>query len=70
QKGITGCVRLKLYKGSAWVVGRRAPRSLYLPELATFEADTLYNQKDAEGFIRLQGLRLKVQAMVRRRQTL
>ncbi|WP_456432201.1 argininosuccinate synthase [Thermosulfuriphilus sp.] len=67
QKGVTGRIRLKLYKGGAWVVGRRAPKSLYLPELATFEADRLYNQKDAEGFIRLQGLRLKVQSLVRGR---
>ncbi len=60
QKGVTGTVRLKLYKGSCMVVGRKAPRSLYRPELATFEAETIYNQKDAEGFIKLNALRLKL----------
>ena len=63
QKDCTGDVKLKLYKGSCQVVGRRSPRSLYSPELATFEADDVYNQRDAEGFIRLQGLRLKMRAM-------
>ncbi len=66
QENVTGTVRLKLYKGQAMVVGRKSPHSLYLKELATFEADSLYNQKDAEGFIRLQGLRLKVQALKKR----
>lgn len=61
QKGVTGTVRLKLYKGSAIVVGRKAPKSLYNPELATFEAETVYDQKDAEGFIKLNALRLKLQ---------
>ncbi len=60
QKGVTGTVRLKLYKGSCMVVGRKAPRSLYRSELATFEAETIYNQKDAEGFIKLNALRLKL----------
>ncbi len=66
QKNVTGTVRLKLYKGNVMVVGRKSEKSLYLKELATFEADTLYDQKDAEGFIRLQGLRLKVLAMLRK----
>ncbi len=65
QENVTGTVRLKLYKGNTIVVGRKSPYSLYLKELATFEADTLYNQKDAEGFIKLQGLRLKVRAMLK-----
>ncbi len=60
QKGVTGTVRLKLYKGNCMVVGRKAPKSLYNPELATFEADQVYNQKDAEGFIKLNALRLKL----------
>ncbi len=68
QKDITGTVRLKLYKGNVMVVGRKSEKSLYLKELATFEADTLYNQKDAEGFIRLQGLRLKVRAMIGKKE--
>jgi argininosuccinate synthase len=60
QKGVTGTVRLKLYKGNCIVVGRKAPKSLYSPELATFEADQVYDQKDAEGFIKLNALRLKL----------
>ncbi|OAG28511.1 argininosuccinate synthase [Thermodesulfatator autotrophicus] len=67
QQNVTGTVRLKLYKGNVMVVGRKSPKSLYLQELATFEADTLYNQKDAEGFIKLQGLRLKVKAMLEKK---
>jgi len=59
QKNVTGKVRLKLYKGNCIVAGRRSPYSLYNPELATFEADKVYNQKDAEGFIKLNALRLK-----------
>lgn len=60
QKNITGKVRLKLYKGTCTVVGRKSPVSLYKPAYATFEKDTVYNQKDAEGFIRLNALRLKL----------
>ncbi|MBT07003.1 MAG: argininosuccinate synthase [Rhodospirillaceae bacterium] len=59
QKSVTGTVRLKLYKGNVIVEGRQAPRSLYDPEIATFEADSVYNQKDAEGFIKLNALRLR-----------
>jgi len=62
QKNVTGEVRCKLFKGSCTVVGRRSPVSLYQPELATFEEDEVYNQADAEGFIRLNGLRLRVRA--------
>lgn len=64
QKGVTGTVRVKLYKGNCTVVGRKAPKSLYLQDLATFEKDEVYNQQDATGFIRLQGLRLRVRHMV------
>jgi argininosuccinate synthase len=60
QEDVTGQVRLKLYKGSAQVVGRRSPNSLYDEALATFEQDTVYDQHDAEGFIKLNALRLKV----------
>jgi argininosuccinate synthase len=63
QKNVTGIVRLKLYKGNCTVVGRKAPRSLYSLDLATFEADSVYNQRDAEGFIKLNALRLKLQAL-------
>ena len=59
QKTVTGTVRLRLYKGNVVVEGRKAPRSLYDPEIATFEADSVYNQKDAEGFIKLNALRLR-----------
>jgi argininosuccinate synthase len=61
QRGVTGDVRLKLYRGNATVVGRRAPRSLYSERLATFEAEDIYNQRDAEGFIKLNALRLRMQ---------
>ena len=61
QQNVTGDVRLKLYRGNATVVGRRAPRSLYNERLATFEAEDIYNQRDAEGFIKLNALRLRMQ---------
>ncbi len=64
QRGVTGTARLKLYKGNCMVVGRKAPSSLYIPDLATFERDAIYDQKDATGFIRLQALRLKVRRLV------
>ncbi|MFO0751875.1 MAG: argininosuccinate synthase [Thermodesulfovibrionales bacterium] len=67
QRNVTGTVRLKLYKGACMVVGRRSPYSLYNPELATFEAEKVYNQKDAEGFIKLNALRLKVQNRMKNR---
>ncbi|MDQ1592662.1 MAG: argininosuccinate synthase [Pyrinomonadaceae bacterium] len=59
QEDVTGEVRVKLYRGNVIVAGRRAPRSLYNERLATFEADTVYNQRDAEGFIKLNALRLR-----------
>ncbi|HKP72147.1 MAG TPA: argininosuccinate synthase [Pyrinomonadaceae bacterium] len=68
QRGVTGEVRMKLYRGNAVVAGRRAPRSLYNERLATFEADTVYNQRDAEGFIKLNALRLRSLAQVDRQR--
>lgn len=65
QRDVTGTVRLKLYKGNCIVVGRKSPKSLYHPELATFEAERIYEQKDAEGFIKLNALRLKVKNLLR-----
>jgi argininosuccinate synthase len=62
QEAVTGTVKVKLYKGTAQTVGRKSPYSLYQENLATFGADEVYNQKDAEGFINLFGLPLKVQA--------
>jgi argininosuccinate synthase len=66
QKNVTGMVRLKLYKGNCMVVGRRSDMSLYHEAFATFEGDEVYNQKDAEGFIRLNGLRLKIASLLER----
>ena len=60
---VTGTVRLGLYKGNVTAVGRRSPRSLYRPDFATFEADTVYRQRDAEGFINLNALRLKIRSL-------
>jgi argininosuccinate synthase len=66
QKGVTGDVRVKLYKGNCTVTGRRSKNSLYNPEIATFEEDAVYDQKDAAGFIKLNALRLKVRAQVKK----
>jgi len=63
QKNVTGTVRVKLYKGNCIIVGRKSPYSLYSEDYATFEEDTVYNQMDATGFIRLNALRLKIQAL-------
>jgi len=65
QKDVTGSVRLKLYKGNCMVIGRKSEKSLYHGAFATFEKDTVYNQKDAEGFIRLNALRLRIRKMMR-----
>jgi len=64
QANVNGEARLKLYRGSATVVGRRSPDSLYQEKLATFEADTVYDQRDAEGFIKLNALRLRTRAQL------
>lgn len=66
QRNVTGTVRLKLYKGNCIVVGRKSPYSLYSEELATFEKDQIYNQKDAEGFIKINALRLKLAKRITR----
>ncbi len=67
QRDVSGTVRLKLYKGNVTVAGRRSPRSLYRTDFATFEADTVYRQRDAEGFIKLNALRLKIRSLRDRR---
>ncbi|MBN1898025.1 MAG: argininosuccinate synthase [Spirochaetes bacterium] len=59
QKYVTGSVRVKLFKGHSSVVGRQSPYSLYNPDLATFEKEEVYDQKDAKGFINLFGLQMK-----------
>lgn len=68
QQTVTGTVRLKLFKGQVIPVGRKSNYSLYWPELATFGADSVYNQKDAEGFINLFGLPYKVAALKSRKR--
>jgi argininosuccinate synthase len=60
QRNVTGVARLKLYKGSIAIAGRKSSLSLYRHDLATFEEEAVYDQKDAAGFIRLNALRLKV----------
>ena len=72
QRGVTGLVRLKLYKGNIIVAGRKSPKSLYDSKIATMEGEaSTYNQNDATGFIRLNALRLKVRAVLQeaRKQT-
>ncbi|HPY36522.1 MAG TPA: argininosuccinate synthase [Clostridia bacterium] len=64
QQNTTGISRLKLYKGKTYPAGVKSAFSLYNPDLATFEKDEIYNQKDAEGFINLFGLPLKVRALM------
>jgi len=68
QQEVTGTARLTLYKGSARVTGRKSPQSLYRPDIATFESDSIYRQADAEGFIRLNALRLKTRARVEKKR--
>jgi argininosuccinate synthase len=66
QKNVTGTAKMKIYKGNVSVSGRRSTFSLYQKDLATFEEDKVYNQKDATGFIRLNALRLAVKGLVER----
>ena len=63
---MNGTARLKLYRGGVQVAGRKSPDSLYRLDYVTFEADQVYNQRDAEGFIKLNALRLRLAKMVRR----
>lgn len=64
QKNVTGTVRVKLYKGNVTVVGRKSEKSLFNPQFATFEQDSVYHQADAEGFIKLNALRLRIKKMM------
>ncbi len=68
QQNVNGTVRLKLRKGNVFVVGRKSPNSLFAPEFSTFEADEVYNQKDAEGFIKLNALRFIIEGHVRKQK--
>ena len=67
QERVEGRVRLKLYKGSVTVAGRQSPNSLYSQAHVTFEEDAVYDQRDAEGFIKLNALRLRLAARQGRR---
>nr|WP_092214030.1 argininosuccinate synthase [Desulfoluna spongiiphila] len=67
QEFVNGVVRLKLYKGNSYVLGRKSDDTLYSEAFATFEGDEVYTQKDAEGFIRLNALRLRIQKMAGRK---
>jgi argininosuccinate synthase len=69
QEHVEGTVRLKLYKGQARVVGRKSPQSLYSLAHVTFEADQVYTQRDAEGFIKLNALRLRLAKALRKQKT-
>jgi argininosuccinate synthase len=62
QKNVNGIARLKMFKGGVWIAGRKSPNSLYDPKIASFEEAGGYNQADAEGFIRLAGVRLRAWA--------
>lgn len=64
QENVSGVVRLELYKGNCRVTGRKSDNSLYSEDFATFEDESVYNQKDAEGFIRLNALRLRIENMI------
>ncbi len=64
QENVTGTARMKLYKGNCTVAGRRSPVSLYRTDFATFEKETVFNQRDAEGFVKINALRLKIRAML------
>lgn len=66
QANVSGVVRMQLYKGNCTVIGRRSDASLYREDFATFEDDAVYTQKDAEGFIRLNALRLRIQKLVKK----
>ena len=60
QKKVNGEVKIKVYKGNVSIIGRRSKDSLYSKEIATFDEDTVYDQNDAKGFIKLNALRLKI----------
>jgi len=68
QEFVNGTVKLKLYKGNCMIVGRKSDDSLYSADIATFDASTLYDQKDATGFLNLYGLPIKVESMLRNKK--
>ena len=64
EENVSGTVRLKLYKGNVIIAGRKSPHSLYREDYASFGEEDVYNQQDAEGFIQLFGLPMKVEALL------
>ena len=66
QEGVTGTARIKLFKGSATVAGRKAPEGLYMTDFATFEEETVFDQADSTGFINVNALRLRIEALRKR----
>ncbi len=66
QENVTGTARVKLYKGNCVIVGRKSPSSLYSEEFVTFEKDRVFDQKEATGFIKLNALRMKIQALIQK----
>jgi len=68
QTNVSGVVRLELYKGNCRILGRKSDESIYSEDFATFEDDSVYSQKDAEGFIRLNALRLRIQKMMKEKR--
>lgn len=69
QEYVSGTARIELYKGNCMVLGRKSDESLYSHDYATFEKDSVYSQKDAEGFIKLNALRLRIQSLKNRNIT-
>ena len=68
QENVTGTARVKLYKGNCIIVGRKSPSSLYSEEFVTFEKDRVFDQKEATGFIKLNALRMKIQALIKKQK--
>src|SRR5262249_32007849 len=68
QAPVNGTVRLKLYKGNTIVAGRKSPNSLYRMDYVTFEEDSVYDQADAQGFIKLNALRLRLAALAKQKK--
>jgi argininosuccinate synthase len=66
QENVTGTARVKLYKGNCVIIGRKSPSSLYSEEFVTFEKDRVFDQKEATGFIKLNALRMKIQALIKK----
>lgn len=69
QKPVTGTARLELYKGSVTITGRKSPNSFYRQDVVTFEEDAVYDQADADGFIKLNALRLRIAAQLAAKTT-